>query len=163
MSFLRWLALVALAFWIGGLVVLGAVAAPLLFAVLQQHDPVGGRELAAATFGVIFERFQLFAGLAGIFLLISIGFRAALGPRPRRFGVRMWVAALMLAGCLFTVLVITPRVRAIAASVSGPVASLPSDDARRLAFGRWHGVSSGLMLVTIVAGVALLWAETRDE
>jgi len=163
MSFLRWLALVALTFWIGGLVVLGAIAAPLLFAALQQHDPVGGRELAAATFGLIFERFQLFAGLAGMFLLISIGFRAALGPRPRRFGVRMWVAALMLGGCLFTVLVITPRVRAISTSVSGAVANLPADDPRREAFGRWHGVSSGLMLLTVVAGLGLLWAETRDE
>jgi hypothetical protein len=163
MVFLRWLGLVALAFWVGGLIALGAIGAPVLFDVLQGHDPVMGRELAGAAFGAMFQRFQYWSWGAGLVLLMSIGFRAALGPRPKRFGLRMWVAAGMLALSLVTVFVITPRVNAIAASAGVPVASLDASDARRVEFGQWHGASSALMLLTVAAGIALLWAEAHDD
>jgi uncharacterized membrane protein len=163
MSFLRWLGLLALAFWIGGLVALGAIAAPSLFSTLEAHDPSGGRELAAAAFGALFQRFQYGAWIAGVALLTSIGFRAALGPRPKRFGFRMWIAAAMLAASVATVFLITPHVEAIAASAGGAIVRLDATDPRRVAFNRWHGVSSGLMLATVLAGMGLLWAEVRDE
>src|SRR5689334_6001993 len=142
MVFLRWLGLLALGFWIGGLVALGLVAAPALFAVLQQHDPAAGRELAGAAFGAIFNRFQYWTWAAGALLLVSIGFRAALGPRPKRFGLRMWIASGMLAASLVTVFVVTPRINAIAAASGQPLASLAANDPRRVEFGRWHGASS---------------------
>ena len=163
MVFLRWLGLLALAFWVGGLVALGAIGAPSLFDVLPQHVPATGRELAGAAFGAMFQRFQYWSWGAGLVLLMSIGFRAALGPRPKRFGLRMWLAASMLAASLLTVFVITPRINAIAASAGAPVATLEAADSRRVEFGRWHGASNLLMLFTIAAGVALLWAEAHDD
>jgi hypothetical protein len=163
MSLLRWLALLALGFWMGGLVALGAIAAPALFAVLEAHQGVAGRELAAAAFGVILDRFQYAAWIAGLALLVSIGFRAALGPRPRRFGLRMWVTAGMLAASVATVYFIAPRIRTLSASANGSVVALPADDARRVAFGRWHGASSALLIATVLAGAGLLWAEVSDE
>lgn len=162
MTFLRFIALVALAFWVGGLVALGVLAAPSLFATLQAHDPAGGRELAGAAFGAIFLRFQYYAIPAGVLLMISIGFRAALGPRPRHFKARMWVAAVMLAATAVSVFVITPRIDAIRSATSGAVANLPESDPQRIAFGRWHGASSGLMLLTILAGLGLFWKEASD-
>ena len=75
MSLLRFVAVVALALWVGGLVALG-VAAPTLFQVLEQHAP-NGRELAGAAFGDVFARFQHVAWGLGTTLLASIGARAA--------------------------------------------------------------------------------------
>ena len=113
MTFLRYLALIALALWIGGLVALGLVAAPQLFDVLEARQAAGGRELAGELFGSIFDRFQHVAwGLGGV-LLASLGTRAALGPRPRRFAVRMWTVSAMLAASVVTSFVITPRIDTI--------------------------------------------------
>lgn len=162
MTFLRFIAFVALAFWVGGLVALGLFAAPSLFVTLQAHDPAAGRELAGAAFGAIFQRFQYFALGAGVLLLVSIGFRAALGPRPRHFKARMLVAAVMLASSAATAFLIAPRIDKIRASTSGAVANLPEQDPQRVAFGRLHGASSGLMLLTIVAGLGLFWKEASD-
>jgi hypothetical protein len=162
MTFLRYLALVALAVWVGGLVALGAVTAPELFDVLQGRDPTGGRELAGELFGRIFDRFQQVAWMLGGLLLVSLGTRAALGPRPRRFAVRMWTVFAMLLVSIGTSVFITPRIDAIRLE-SGPVAALRDEDPRKGTFGRLHALSNGLMLLTVLAGVGLIWVEMRDE
>jgi hypothetical protein len=163
MKVLRFLAILALAAWVGGLLALGGVAAPTLFAQLQLHQGAAGRELAGVVFGDIFDRFQYAAwGLGGV-VITSLAARAALGPRPRRLAIRIWTIAFMLAASVATTWVIAPRIVAIRDAVHAPIESLPATDARRVTFGRLHGASSVLMLVTLFAGVGLLWAETRDD
>jgi hypothetical protein len=161
MSLVRFAALLILTVWIGGLVGLGWIAAPTLFSVLTAHDPVNGPTTAAMAFGAIFTRFQYVAwGLGGLFLALLAG-RAVIGPRPRRFGIRMWTAAVMLATSLATGLVLAPRIEAIRADVTD-IGALPATDARRVEFGRLHGLSNALMLLTVLAGTWLIWAESRD-
>lgn len=162
MSFLRFVSLVALAIWIGGLAALGGVGAPAVFDVLQQVDPVGGRETAGLVFGTIFERFQHVAWALAAVLLGVLGARAALGPRPRRFGWRMWTIIAMLAISLTTSFYITPRIETIRRAIQGPVAGLADDDARKIEFGRLHGASNGLMLLTMFGGIWLIWMERRE-
>ena len=163
MTFLRYLALLALALWIGGLVALGAAAAPQLFTVLAAQDPASGRETAGLLFGAMFHRFQHYAWAFAGLLFFSLGLRAALGPRPRRFAWRVWIVAGMLVGSLTTAFYITPRIDAIRQSVHGAVASLPETDSRKADFGRLHGLSSLLMVLTVVAGAGLMWAEMKDS
>ena len=69
----------------------------------------------------------------------------------------------MLAMSLITMFVIIPNIDAIRAGVDGAIALLPEGDPQRVAFGRWHGLSSGLMLATILCGLGLAWAEMRDQ
>ena len=163
MAFFRFTGLLALALWTGGLATLGAMTAPALFEVLGAHDPASGRELAGAVFGSVFERFQRASWIAGAVLLLSLGGQAALGPRPRRFGLRMWVAAGMLAASVSTVLFVTPRIERLRSSTSNSIASLPENDPVRVEFGRWHAVSTGLVALTLAAGVGLLWMEATDR
>ena len=162
MSFLRFLALAILAVWVGGLAVLGAIAAPAVFAVLQAHDPVGGRTLAGTLFGEIFRRFQTASWILGVLLVGVLGARAALGPRPRRLAVRIWTVIAMLAVSVGSTLLIVPRIDRVRRETSGTVASLRDDDPRKIEFGRLHGLSNGLMLLTLAAGLGLLWFEARD-
>ncbi len=160
MSLLRFAALAALALWVGGLVALGGLGAPLIFDVLGPADPT--HRLPALVFGALFTRLQYFAWLLGLVILASLGARAALGPRPRRFGPRMWVVAGMLAASLASVFLIGPRIEALRASTPGPMSALPTDDQRRVSFGRLHNLSTGLMSLTILAGLGLIWTEMRD-
>ena len=159
---LRFLGVAALSVWVGGLTVLG-IAAPVLFATLQGHDPIAGRELAGTAFGAVFARFQTAALISGAILLGSFAVRAALGPRPRRLAVRVWTVIAMLAISLATTVAISPRIDRLRTDAHGSIAALPEDDPRRDAFNRLHGLSNGLMLLTVGAGLVLLWFESTDS
>jgi uncharacterized membrane protein len=162
MVVLRVASLLALAIWVGGLAVLGFVVAPLVFSTLEAQDPAGGRALAGLVFGAVFARFQDWAWVLGAGLIMLLGARALLGPRPRRLGWRLWTIAAMLALSLYTAFVLTPRIDRIRRDTAGSVSSLPDTDPRKQEFGRLHGLSNVFMLVTLLGGVGLLWIETTD-
>jgi nitric oxide reductase large subunit len=163
MSLLRLACVLTLAIWIGGLAVLGFVVAPTMFSAIEAHDPVGGRTVAAFAFGAVFERFLGLSWGFATLLLARLGARAALGPRPRRFGIRMWTVTAMLAMALGTSLFLVPRINHIRDTTPGTVASLPAGDPVKAAFGRLHAISNGIMLLTLVCGVGLLWVEMKDQ
>src|SRR4029078_4488309 len=124
MQGLRYAAVLALAVWIGGLVALGGIGAPAIFAVLEGHDPVAGRELAGQVFGVVFVNFQYVAMILAGVVIASLGARAALGPRPRHFKLRLWAVAAMLAVSAIATFGITPRIDVLRTSAEGSMASL---------------------------------------
>lgn len=163
MSLLRYVSLMALTVWVGGLTVLGAIAAPAIFASLEGLDPAAGRELAGRVFGEVFARFQQLAWILGGVVIVLLIARAALGPRPRRFAVRMATICLMVGLSLASGLLIAPGVEAIRDRTPGPIAALPDGDASKATFGRLHGLSNGFALVTILGGMWLIWFEVRDE
>jgi hypothetical protein len=154
------LALVAL--WIGGLSALGLVAAPAVFDVLESAVPLEGRTLAGLVFGEIFLRFQHLAWLLGVGLLALLGTRAALGPRPRRLAVQGWLVVGMLVASTYAGLVLAPRIDAIRTEADSTIASLAATDPRKTEFGRLHGLSNGLMALTLLAGLTVFWIEARD-
>src|SRR3954466_7027043 len=67
---LRYVYLLALVVWLGGMVVLGALVAPATFQVLQAAAPETGRALAGALFGVVLARFHYLAYGAGAVLFV---------------------------------------------------------------------------------------------
>lgn len=162
MIVLRVAALVILAIWVGGLAVLGFLAAPTIFSTLEAQDPAGGRAVAGLVFGVVFERFQYVALVLGAIFMALLGFRALLGPRPLRLAWRIWAVAGMLALGAASAFVIAPRIDRIRRDTQGSVAALPDTDPRKPEFARLHGLSNVLMLATLVGGVGLIWMETKD-
>jgi hypothetical protein len=157
---LRFAAVLALVFWIGGLVVLGVVAAPAAFDVLGQRG-TDGRALAGAVVGEMLKRFQPAAYLCGALIAASLAVRAVLGPRPRRFALRLLLSGAMIAAAAYTGLVLVPRIEEM--RVSGPLPStLPEGDLRRIEFGRLHGLSTSLQLVPVLGGLVLLLFELKD-
>ena len=162
MTVLRFLSFVILAIWVGGLGVLGGIAAPTLFAALQEPGAMAGPELAGATFGMMLARFQFVSWICGGLLLALFGTRAALGPRPFRLRYRVWTVIAMLALSVTMAVFVVPRMDRIREETDGAVASLPANDARRVEFGRLHGLANGLMLLTLAAGFAVFWFEAKD-
>jgi Domain of unknown function (DUF4149) len=158
---LRYVALVALVVWIGGLMALGAIAAPAIFDVLGAQPIADGRLLAGAVFGEILRRFTLVSYGAGILLLGTLIVRAILGPRPRRFAWRAAVATLMLAATAYAGIVVAERIRGIQREIRVAPSSLPAGDPRRIEFGRLHGLSTSLQLVPLLGGFALMYWELK--
>jgi Domain of unknown function (DUF4149) len=161
---LRYAAVLAIAVWMGGLLALGTVAAPAIFDVVAAHHVADGRVLSGAIFGEAFRRFHLISYGCGGLLLLSLLVRAVLGPRPRRFWIRLGIAIMMLATTLYSGLVLTKSIEAIQREIGigVAVASLPPADPRRVTFGRLHAQSTLLQLVPIVGGIVLIFWELKE-
>jgi hypothetical protein len=158
---LRYAALLALAVWVGGLLTLGAVAAPAMFDELGLAGGEG-RLRAARAFGEILRRFHLVAYGCAAVIVTSLGARAVLGPRPRRFAIRASIAALMLAATVWTGAVMLPRTAGAQREIGGLPSSLPQSDARRGRFVRLHRLTTMLELVPVAGGLMLLFWELKD-
>jgi hypothetical protein len=159
---LRYAAVVALTVWVGGLLALGAIAAPSIFDVVALRHVIEGRLLAGAIFGETLRRFHLLSYGAAAVLLISLLARAVLGPRPRRFAARFAVAFVMTAAAAYAGIVLAPRIARTQAEIGVAPSTLPETDPRRVEFDRLHGTSSGLLLVPLAGGLLLLFWELKD-
>lgn len=159
---LRYVALVALVIWVGGLLALGAIAAPSIFAVLAITQPDNGRMLAGALFGEILRRFHIVSYAAGALLLGTLLLRRVLGPAPRRFAWRAGIATVMLSATAYSGLVVASRIARIQSSIGAAPSSLPVDDPRRVEFGRLHGLSTALELIPTLGGLMLIFWEMKE-
>ena len=159
---LRYAALLALGVWAGGLLALGLVAAPAAFDVLAARQVAEGRLLAGAIFGETLRRFHQIGYLCGGVLILSLAARRILGPRPRRAGVRVALASIMLAATMYSGLVVAGRIQSLQQHIGASPSSLPPEDPRRAEFGRLHATSTILLLVPILGSLLLIWWELRD-
>lgn len=159
---LRYAALLMLVIWVGGLLALGAIAAPAIFDVLAARPTDNARMLAGALFGEILRRFHLASYAAGAILLATLLLRRILGPRPRRFAWRAGLATLMLAASAYSGVIVAARIQALQRDIGVAPSSLPAEDARRVEFGRLHGLSTALELVPLLGGLMLIFWEIRE-
>jgi hypothetical protein len=158
---LRYAALLALALWLGGLMVLGGVAAPAAFEVLGS----AGADLrlrAASVVGEMLRRFHLVTYICAAVILLSLMVRAVLGPRPRRFALRLAIAAVMLAATASSGLILLPQGVRAQAEMGVPPSTLPETDERRIAFRRLHRLSTTLQMVPFAGALALVFWELKD-
>jgi hypothetical protein len=138
---LRYVYVVALVFWVGGALTLGGVVAPAAFAVLDPPGAPPQASQAALVVGEALRRFHLVAYGAGATLLSTLLLMKVVGPRPPGFGARL---------------------AAMRAEIGVPVRTLAPEDARRVRFGRLHGLSTALMAAAALGGLVLCYWETRE-
>ena len=159
---LRFAGVLALTLWVGGLLVLGAIVAPSIFAVLAAQHVANDRVIAGAIFGEILRRFHLLSYACGFVLLATLVARGILGPRPLWFAARVGTACLMVAATAYSGLVVSSEIARTQAQIGGSPSSLPETDPRRVVFGRLHATSTGLQMVPILGGLLLLIRELKD-
>lgn len=160
---LRYVYVLALVVWLGGMAVLGALVAPTTFEVLQTREPAAGRALAGDVFGQIIARFHYVAYAAGTLLLVTLAAMRLLGPRPAAFAARMAIAAAMLTAALYSGLFVLSRIDAVQQEAGGLASRLPSSDARRVRFDELHELSTRLMMATMAGALLLLYWEAREK
>jgi hypothetical protein len=162
MLVLRYAALLALVVWIGGLLVLGGIAAPSIFDVVAEKQLANGRMLSGALFGEMLRRFTLVGYAAGGVLMLSLLARRILGPRPHRFAWRAGIVAVMLAANAYASLVVGSRIEQLQHEIGAAPSTLPDGDPRRVEFGRLHGISTALQLVPLLGGLLLIFWEIKE-
>lgn len=162
MIVLRYLYVVALVLWVGGLIVAGALVAPSVFGVLQAWNAAEGRVLAGQVFGEVLLRLTWLSYAMGAIMFVTLTLHRLLGSRPPKYGVRVGILGVMLAMMLATGFYIIPQVNAIQSQVNGPVSALVESDPRRAEFDRLHGLSNILFSITAIGGLALCWWEARE-
>lgn len=141
------LALVVLAFWLGGAVLTAAVVAPAAFAALPT------RALAGAVIGRILPA-VFWAGVVtgAASAALAWGERGSAGG-----GVRVGASVLVLAACLVAQVVLAPRIARLREAIGPALDALAAADPLRAAFGRLHGLSVlALAVAMLAAGVGLV-------
>jgi hypothetical protein len=142
---------IAVTAWVGSLMAIGFIAAPLLFARIAD------RTLAGALAGDMFS-ITAWVGLAcGAYLILYL--LAVKGWRAFQSGV-FWIVLLMLALAAAGHFGVQPVLAQLKAD------ALPRqvmESALRDRFATWHGVSSALYLVQTLLGIALLILQERGK
>jgi hypothetical protein len=139
--------LAVLALWLGAAAFFSAAVAPALFAALPT------RALAGDVVGRLLPTIFYSGIVVGVLVaVLEIQF----GSGRRRSGLTS-ASAVVAAACAFAQLIVSPKIERLRAEIGGPIDALPADDARRLAFGRLHGISvAWLGLAMLAAGVAIV-------
>jgi hypothetical protein len=140
----------------------GFVVAPTVFSVLQAWNASTGRLLAGDLFGEILRRLYIVGGAAGGVMFLALTIQRIIGPRPKAYGVRAVLIVLMFALTAYAAYVIQPRIESLQDQVGKPMIELPSDDSRRTEFDGLHSLSTTLLSLTMVGGLALVAWETRE-
>lgn len=142
---------VALSVWVGGMVALGALAAPALF----RHLPSGQ---AGTIFGAILRRFAYVELACGVVALTGASMTYA---ATRHWAVFSWIRIVALTAMLLISAGATFGVNPKVARLR----DVPGEEARR-EFDRLHGTSERLALLNVLLGTALLavsaWTHSRD-
>ena len=159
---LRFVYVLALAVWLGGMTILGGLVAPTVFQVLQTADPASGRALAGAVFGTMVARFHLISYGCGALLLITLIAMALLGPRPKALAIRCAVVAAMLGVTAYSGVAVLGEIDAIQRQVGTLPSRLPDGDPRRVRFDDLHRLSERLMMINLIAALALIYWEATE-
>jgi MFS family permease len=142
---------IVIAIWLGSLVGIGYIAAPVLFSQLAD------RTLAGNLAGAMFSAEAWLGMVCGAYLLLYLAITH--GARSLRCSV-FWIALLMLAVTLLSHFGIQPLMAEL------KLEALPKpvmESALRGRFALWHGVSLGLDLLQPLLGIALVVLQGRGK
>jgi hypothetical protein len=154
MWFLRFLILLALIVWIGGIIFFAFVLAPTLFSVLPTTKLAG--DVVNATLTKL-HWMGLFSGV--VFLICSLPYNWQKHVQLRPFALSHIFVVLMLAFTMVSQFGITPRMRELRAEMQ-PGDNIAWNDSRRVEFDRLHAWSTRLEggVLFLGLGVVILTA-----
>lgn len=153
---LRFLAILALATWLGGSFFLMFLVAPDTFRLLPTPD------LAGAVVGLALARLHILAMVAAfVFLVCHTWLLRNKQALIRPAALLVFAMVICTAGSQYG---ITPRMadlRNEMIAAHGSIAATPRMSPDRVAFGQLHGASVALDLVTFVMGLVVLFITVR--
>jgi hypothetical protein len=156
MSFLRFLMLLSLVCWIGGLIFFAFVVAPTAFSVLPTSHLAGnvvGRSLGKLHW------IGLISGI--VFLASSLLYSRFTNGTAHVFAARHVLLCLMLALTLISQFGIIPRMDALRASL-GEVRSVPVDNPERVQFDALHVWSTRIEGAVLLLGLLVVYLTARS-
>src|SRR5258706_801894 len=156
MSFLRFLMLLSLIVWIGGLIFFAFVLAPTAFSVLPTTH------LAGNVVGRVLNKLHWIAIASGIVFLISLLLYSRFTDGTAHlFAARHILLCLMLALTLVSQFGIIPRMDTLRASL-GDVRSAPIDNPDRVQFDALHVWSTRLERAVLMIGLMVVYLTAQQ-
>jgi uncharacterized membrane protein len=156
MSFLRYLMLLSLIAWIGGLIFFAFVLAPTAFKLLPNTH------LAGNLVGRALGKLHWIAILSGvIFLASSMLYSRRLDGSPKIFALRHVLIVLMLALTLLSQFWIIPRMDTLRAQVAD-FSALPVDNPVRVQFDAFHVWSTRVEGAVLLLGLVLAYLTAQQ-
>ncbi|MGH7616346.1 MAG: DUF4149 domain-containing protein [Gemmatimonadaceae bacterium] len=142
--------LVTLSVWLGAAAFFSFALAPALFATLPSRTLAGA--VVARTLPILF--------IAGIAVGALVVWLQAASGRAAIRDPRAICGCLIAAACAVAQFVVGRRLDRLREDIGGPIEALPLDDARRVAFGRLHGISVawlGLAMLAAALAIVVAW------
>jgi len=158
MSFLRFLMLMALIVWIGGIIFLAFVEAPIAF----SPGLLPTRHLAGSVVGQSLDRLH-FMGIASgiIFLIASMAYCYMTAGRARPLAMRHILIVLMLGFTMISQFAISPKMHALRAQ-AGVIDNLQLDDPIRREFNRLHIWSEQFEKAVLLLGLIAVFRTAQE-
>jgi len=157
MSLLRFLMLLALVVWVGGLIFLAFVVAPTTF----SPGLLPTRHLAGTVVGRSLGALHWMGIVSGIvFLIASMIYSRMTAGNARPLAARHLLIALMLLLTVISQFAISPKMHAIRDEV-GVIDNVPLDSPLRVEFNRLHRWSEGFETGVLLLGLAALYLTAR--
>jgi len=157
MSFLRFLMVLSLVVWLGGVIFLAFVEAPTVF----SPGLLPARHLAGSIVGRSLDLLHYMAIVSGIvFLIASMLYNRMSSGTARPLAARHLLIALMLLLTMISQFAISPKMRALRAEV-GVMDNLPLDNPQRREFDRLHVWSEKFEEAVLLLGLVALYATAQ--
>ena len=157
MSFLRFLMLLSLVVWLGGLIFFAFVLAPTVF----SPGLLPSRQMAGSIVGRSLDRLHCMAIVCGtVFLIASMLYSRIASGNARPLAARHVLIALMLLLTVISQFAISPRMHAIRAE-AGVVDDLPPDNPLRMEFDRLHMWSEKFEVAVLLLGLVALYGTAQ--
>ncbi len=157
MSFVRFLMLLSLVVWIGGIIFFAFVVAPTVFkpGILPSHQLAGNvvnRSLS------LLHAMAIVCGM--VFAATSMIDRTVASGSPQPFALSHIVVYLMILLTLVSMFGVGARMQILRQEMT-MIDDVPKDDARRVEFNRLHVWSTRLEGTVLILGLALLFLTAR--
>jgi uncharacterized membrane protein len=155
MSFLRFLMLLSLVAWVGGITFFAFILAPTAFVVLPSFH------IAGAIVGATLAKLHWMGIICGAaFLACSFSLEWAMTRRLAIFAANNILFYLMLALTCISQFVVIPRMETLRMSVSN-IESLALSNPVRIHFDKLHALSVRLESFVLILGVAVIYLTSR--
>ena len=159
MSFLRFLMLLSLIVWIGGLIFFAFVLAPTAFTI---PGVLPNTHLAGNVVGRALGKLHWIGLVSGIvFLISSLLYSRLTDGTVHLFAARHVLLCLMLALTLISQFGIMPRMEILRASL-GEVSSVPIDNPERIQFDALHVWSTRVEGAVLLLGLVVVYLTARN-
>ena len=153
MSFLRFLMLLSLVVWLGGVIFLAFVLAPTAF----SPGLLPTRHLAGSIVGRSLDLLHYMAIVSGlVFLIASMLYSRIVTGNARPLAARHILIVLMLLLTVISQFAISPKMHAIRAEV-GVIDTVPPDSPQRMEFNRLHVWSEKFEEAVLLLGLVALY------
>jgi uncharacterized membrane protein len=157
MSFLRFLMLLSLVVWLGGLIFFAFVLAPTVF----SPGLLPSRRMAGSIVGRSIDRLHYMAIVSGtVFLIASMLYSRIASGNARPLAARHVLIVLMLLLTVISQFTISPKMHAIRAE-AGVIDDLPPDNPLRMEFDRLHVWSEKFEVAVLLLGLVALYGTAQ--